>query len=229
MSVCFHFCCHKNAIQLLYPHAATFTILTQPFKREWYGFHQCPQNSYGYRFRGSFDTVKYSWQLSSVFLYSKNAISWTVASVWYIENVQFLVHPVQLHCYLQIIPFIWIWMVKDYCRCDGQRNILNNNNSDRFMALCPRLPRLRLYQKKHSPTHHPDHHPIFISFFCLLRSIASSLFKLCAWQSFCTTSFHVLFGLPLGLEPSTSYSIHFFTQSVSSFRSTCPYQHNLLL
>ena len=79
------------------------------------------------------------------------------------------------------------------------------------------------YQKKHSPAHHPDHHPIFISFFHLPRSIASFLFKLRAWQSFCTTSFHVLFGLPLGLEPSTSYSIHFFTQSVSSFRSTCPY------
>ena len=100
---------------------------------------KCPQNSYGYRFRGSFDTVKYSLQLSSVFLYSKNAISWTVASVWYIENVQFLVHPVQLHCYLQIIPFIWILMVKDYCRHDGQRNILNNNNN-RLMALCPGLP-----------------------------------------------------------------------------------------
>ena len=57
------------------------------------------------------------------------------------------------------------------------------------------------YQKKHSPTHHPDHHPIFISFFHLSRSIASSLFKLRAWQSFCTTCFHVLFGLPLGLEP----------------------------
>jgi len=56
------------------------------------------------------------------------------------------------------------------------------------------------YQKKHSPTHHPDHHPIFISFFHLPRSIASSLFKLRAGQSFCTTSFHVLFGLPLGLE-----------------------------
>ena len=55
----------------------------------------------------------------------------------------------------------------------------------------------------------------------------SSLFKLRAWQSFCTTSFHVLFGLPLGLEPSTSYSIHFFTQSVSSFRSTCPYHRYL--
>jgi len=50
---------------------------------------------------------------------------------------------------------------------------------------------------------------------------------LCAWQSFCTTSVHVLFGLPLGLEPSTSYSIHFFTQLASSFRNTCPYHCNL--
>ena len=62
------------------------------------------------------------------------------------------------------------------------------------------------YQKKHSPIHHPDHHPIFISFFHLPQSIAYSLFKLRAWQSFCTTFFHVPFGLPLGLEPSTSYS-----------------------
>jgi len=82
------------------------------------------------------------------------------------------------------------------------------------------------YQKKHTPTHHPDHHPIFISFFHLLQSIASSLFKLRAWQSFYTTSFHVLFGLPLGLEPSTSYSIHFFTQSVSSFCNTCTCHRN---
>ena len=28
--------------------------------------------------------------------------------------------------------------------------------------------------------------------------------------------------------PSTSYSIHFFTQSLSSFLSTCPYHRNLL-
>ena len=83
------------------------------------------------------------------------------------------------------------------------------------------------YQKKHLPTHHRDHNPVFVSFFQLPRSIASSLFKLRAWQSFCTTSFHVLFGLPLGLKPSTSYSIHFFTQSVSSFRSTCPYHRSL--
>jgi len=92
----------------------------------------------------------------------------------------------------------------------------------RFYGPLSVTTRVSRYQKKHSPTHHPDHHSIFISFFHLPRSIASSLFKLRAWQSSCTTSFHVLFGLPLGLEPSTSYSIHFFTQTVSSFRSTCP-------
>jgi len=78
------------------------------------------------------------------------------------------------------------------------------------------------------PTHHPDHHPIFISFFHLPCSIASSLFKLRAWQSFYTTSVYVLFGQPLDLEPSTSYSIHFFTQPVSSFRNTCPYHRDLI-
>jgi len=83
------------------------------------------------------------------------------------------------------------------------------------------------YQRKHLPTHHPDYHPVFISFFHLLRSIASSQFKLRSWQSFCTTSVHVLFGLPLGLEPSTLYCIHFFAHSVSSFRNTCPYHCNL--
>jgi len=106
---------------------------------------------------------------------------------------------------------------------DEQKHSRYNNNIIRFTSGTTWVSR---YQKKHSPTHHPDHHPIFITFFHV-RSIASSLFKLRAWQSFCTTSLHVLFDLPLGLEPSTSYSIHFFTQSVSSFRSTCPYHRNL--
>ena len=74
------------------------------------------------------------------------------------------------------------------------------------------------YQKKqHSPTQHRNHHPIFISFFHLLRSIASSLFKLHAWQSFCTTSHHVLW--------STSWSgalhliFHTFLHPISVFFS----------
>ena len=48
-----------------------------------------------------------------------------------------------------------------------------------------------------------------------------------AWQSFSTISLQVFFGLPLGLAPSTSYSIHFFTKLLSSFQSTCPYHRNL--
>ena len=40
-------------------------------------------------------------------------------------------------------------------------------------------------------------------------------------------SVHEFFGLPGSLTPSTSYSIHFITQSLSSFRSTCPYHCNL--
>ena len=59
--------------------------------------------------------------------------------------------------------------------------------------------------------------------------MASSLFSLRAWQSSRTTSLQVLFGLPLGLGPSTSYFMHFFIQSSSFFRSTCPYQRSLYL
>jgi len=82
--------------------------------------------------------------------------------------------------------------------------------------------RVGWYQKKYSPTHtHPVHQTSFINFLHLLRSIASSVFKWHAWQSFSTTSLQVLFGLPLGLGPSTSYSMHFFTQS--SFCNTCTY------
>ena len=83
--------------------------------------------------------------------------------------------------------------------------------------------RVAEYQKKHSPTHtHPDHQTSFINFLHLLRSIASSVFSLRAWQSSLTTSLQVLFGLPLGLGPATLYSMHFFTQLSFSFRTQCP-------
>jgi len=100
----------------------------------------------------------------------------------------------------------------------------NNKQQQSFYGPLSRTTRVSQYQKKHSPTHQSDHHPIIVIFFHLLRSIASCLFKVRVWQSFCTTSLHVLFGLPLDLEPSTSYSIHFFTQlvfSVGSKRSVC--------
>jgi len=47
------------------------------------------------------------------------------------------------------------------------------------------------------------------------------------FTSFSTISVQVFFDLPLDLAPSTSYSIHFFTQSLSSLCSICPYHRNL--
>jgi len=87
---------------------------------------------------------------------------------------------------------------------------------------------MSLYQKKHSPTYtYHGHQSSLICFLHQLQSMTSSLFNLCAWQSFSTISHQFFCGLPLGLAPSTSYSIHFFTQSLSSFRSTCPNDRNL--
>ena len=86
-----------------------------------------------------------------------------------------------------------------------------------FNGLLSGTTRVGRYQKKYSPTHtHPDHRTSFIIFLHLQRSKASSLFSLRAWQSSRTTLLQVLFCLPLGLGPSTSYSMHFFTQSSSS-------------
>ena len=74
-----------------------------------------------------------------------------------------------------------------------------------FNGLWSRTTQVGQYHKKHSPTHtHPDHRTSFINFLHLLRSITSSLFSLRAIQSSLTTSLQVLFGLPLGLGPSTS-------------------------
>ena len=66
----------------------------------------------------------------------------------------------------------------------------------------------------------------YLTFLHLRQSIASSLINLRGWQSFSTTS-PGPFGLPLSLGPSTSYSIHFFTKSSSSFHNTCPHHHSL--
>jgi len=86
------------------------------------------------------------------------------------------------------------------------------------------------YQTEHSPTHtHPDHQTSFINFLHLLRSIASSSFKLHAWQSYSSTSLQILFGLHLGLGHSISYSIHFFTHQylLLATHAHCPHHHDL--
>jgi len=83
--------------------------------------------------------------------------------------------------------------------------------------------------KKHSPTHtYPDHQS---SFFLLPPSMA--IYGLLTLQFTClTVILHnlcpSLLYLPLGLASFTSYSIHLFTKSLSSFHNTCPYHRNLL-
>ena len=58
-------------------------------------------------------------------------------------------------------------------------------------------------------------------FIHLIRSMASSLFNLHAWQSFSTIS-------PSFLWPTTwPGNLHFILQSLSSFCSTCPYHRSL--
>ena len=85
------------------------------------------------------------------------------------------------------------------------------------------------YQKKHSL--HPLTSIVVIKYPYLLPP-STTIHGILPVQSTCftvfsTISLQVFFGLPLGLAPSTSYSIHFFTQSLSSFHITCPYHRNL--
>jgi len=110
----------------------------------------------------------------------------------------------QLHQMLIALPKGEVQsIVISMCRClpaviSQKPYVHNTTTTQPFYGPLSRTTRVSQYQKKHSPTHHPDHHPVFISFFHLPRSIASFLLKLRAWQSSCTTSVHVLFGLPLG-------------------------------
>ena len=136
-------------------------------------------------------------------------------------------------CRLNVVVTTSCCCCSCYCRCsscclgvwrptalDSRCRVWNTHTHthNRLTPFCPGTTRVSRYQKKHSSTHtHPDNRTSFIIFLHLQPSMASNLFSLRAWQSSQTTSLQVLFGLPLGLGPSTSYSMHFFTQSSSSF------------
>ena len=96
-----------------------------------------------------------------------------------------------------------------------------------FMALCPGLPgwtSTETFTHSHTKSSSVLYQPPPSA---MIHSILPA-------QTMCfTVSSYNLYSSPLrlnlSLEPSTTYSIHFFTQSLSSFRNTCPYNRSLLV
>jgi len=106
-------------------------------------------------------------------------------------------------------------------------DVTRKRQQQRFTAVCPGLPGC-------ASTRRNTHPPTIL---IIIQSLSPSSIYYDRWHPPCSnyvlviflhTSLHVRFRLPLGLEPCTSYSIHFFTQSVSSFCNKCPYHHNLV-
>ena len=126
-------------------------------------------------------------------------------------------------CCGQNVPKPTHWLMSSQCdKCYYYYN--------HFTALwtLSETTRVSQYQKKHSPTYtYRGHQSSLLCFVHLLQSTASSWFNLCAWQSFSTISLQEFSSCFLDLAASTSYSIHLFAKSLSSLRSTCPYQCNL--
>ena len=91
-----------------------------------------------------------------------------------------------------------------------------------------RATRVSRYQKKHSRTHLSRW-----SAFVYQLSPSTMIHSILPVQFTCLAVFlHNLCPSPLWSTswsgaPPTSHSMHFFTQSVSSFRNTCPYRCNL--
>jgi len=98
--------------------------------------------------------------------------------------------------------------------------ILPYNNNNHFMAHCLGLPGWASTRRNIYPPLTPllINHPLSAS----STTIHSMLpVQFTCLRVLCKTSLQVLFGQPLGLEPFTSYSIHLFIPSLSSFRNTC--------
>jgi len=107
----------------------------------------------------------------------------------------------------------------------GTTPVTTVHTHDHFTALCPGLPGWTGTRSNI----HPLTPLLFINHPYQLPSSTTNHSIIPAQSTYLAISLHnhVLFGLPLGLEPTTSCSMHFFTQSLSSFRNTCPYHRSL--
>ena len=95
-----------------------------------------------------------------------------------------------------------------------QQPIYNNP----FNGPLSRLTRVSQYQWKHSLSHTLSSWHIITFLHFRRPQHLSCIFVGC--DNLFLTSLQLFFGLPLGLTPSTSKSMHFFTESFSSFLQT---------
>ena len=93
----------------------------------------------------------------------------------------------------------------------------HTHRHNRFTALwiLSGTTRVSWYQKKHSPTHNHRGHQSSLSASSIYYNPWHPPYSIHVLQPLSTISLQVFFGLPLGLAPSTSYSIvHTFLHHV---------------
>jgi len=83
------------------------------------------------------------------------------------------------------------------------------------------------YQKKHSPTYTSCGHQSSLICCLHLYDPWHPPYSIYVSDSFFHNLTASFLWSTLGLAPSASYSIHFFTQSLSFSHDTCPYHHSL--
>ena len=107
------------------------------------------------------------------------------------------------------ICWIWHMCIKHYGVFICVMRLLTTTTSLWLSGLSGRIW-VRRYQKKHSPTHTCHGYPSsLICFLHLLWCMASSLFNLCAWQSFSTISkFSLVYLLTWQPPLHTPYTMH---------------------
>jgi len=143
----------------------------------------------------------------------KNESIHSIQDVWLLLKLVYVVSAPKIH---QNVRKIFTHTVKRHFKLiKSHINIRNcygsHYNNNCFMALCPgpSVPGWASTRRIHSPTHQSWSSTILYQL-----SPSTTIDSNVPVQFTClTVSFaQVLFGLPLGMEPSTSYSIHFVTQ-----------------
>jgi len=96
-----------------------------------------------------------------------------------------------LYCHsgtLLVVKALWLCISLCIVSWQAMQHMPQQQQQQPFYGPLSMTIQVSQYQKKHPPTRtYHSHQPSFISFLHLLWSTVSSLFKLLAWHSLCTT------------------------------------------